>query len=186
MFEDSINLIAKLPAIAAAIYRCGAGAGRGGGKGCRLAGALPAVPLGRACNRHAPCPCPAWLLLCCPAWRTLLACSHYPRPPACLLTSCFLPLSHNLLLLRRSNTYKGGDLIDADPKLDWAANLSHMMGGCGRLLQGRGDGCSRDCPRSEGVPAGPLQRFGHPPACLPTPPPCPPLQQAMTTRAAWR
>lgn len=27
------------------------------------------------------------------------------------------------------NTYKGGKLIDADPKLDWAANLAHMMGG---------------------------------------------------------
>lgn len=26
------------------------------------------------------------------------------------------------------NTYKGGDVIEADPKLDWAANLSHMMG----------------------------------------------------------
>ena len=26
------------------------------------------------------------------------------------------------------NTYKGGNLIAADPKLDWAANLSHMMG----------------------------------------------------------
>ncbi|KAL4444343.1 hypothetical protein ABPG75_012080 [Micractinium tetrahymenae] len=26
------------------------------------------------------------------------------------------------------NTYKGGDLIDADSKLDWGANLSHMMG----------------------------------------------------------
>jgi len=25
-------------------------------------------------------------------------------------------------------TYKGGKYIDADPKLDWAANLSHMMG----------------------------------------------------------
>ena len=25
-------------------------------------------------------------------------------------------------------TYKGGDLIAADPKLDWAGNLSHMMG----------------------------------------------------------
>lgn len=47
MFEDSINLIAKLPTVAAAIYR---------------------------------------------------------------------------------NTYKGGDLIEADPSLDWAANLAHMMG----------------------------------------------------------
>mmetsp|Transcript_9601 Transcript_9601/g.26085 ORF Transcript_9601/g.26085 Transcript_9601/m.26085 type:complete len:464 (+) Transcript_9601:114-1505(+) len=26
------------------------------------------------------------------------------------------------------NTYKGGKLIDADPNLDWAGNLSHMMG----------------------------------------------------------
>lgn len=26
------------------------------------------------------------------------------------------------------NTYKGGKLIKADPKLDWAANLAHMMG----------------------------------------------------------
>ncbi len=26
------------------------------------------------------------------------------------------------------NTYKGGKLIDADPNLDWAANLAHMMG----------------------------------------------------------
>lgn len=26
------------------------------------------------------------------------------------------------------NTYKGGNLIEADPKLDWGANLSHMMG----------------------------------------------------------
>ncbi len=25
-------------------------------------------------------------------------------------------------------TYKGGEFIAADPKLDWAANLSHMMG----------------------------------------------------------
>ena len=28
------------------------------------------------------------------------------------------------------NTYKGGDVIEADPKLDWAANLSHQMGPC--------------------------------------------------------
>ena len=28
------------------------------------------------------------------------------------------------------NTYKGGDIIKSDPKLDWAANLSHMMGKC--------------------------------------------------------
>ena len=26
------------------------------------------------------------------------------------------------------NTYKGGDVIAPDPKLDWAGNLSHMMG----------------------------------------------------------
>jgi citrate synthase len=26
------------------------------------------------------------------------------------------------------NTYKGGDVIESDSKLDWAANLSHMMG----------------------------------------------------------
>ena len=26
------------------------------------------------------------------------------------------------------STYKGGKLIDADPKLDWAGNLAHMMG----------------------------------------------------------
>ena len=26
------------------------------------------------------------------------------------------------------NTYKGGDVIPADSKLDWAANLSHQMG----------------------------------------------------------
>ena len=26
------------------------------------------------------------------------------------------------------NTYKGGKLIPADPNLDWAGNLSHMMG----------------------------------------------------------
>lgn len=26
------------------------------------------------------------------------------------------------------NTYKGGELIPRDPKLDWAANLSHQMG----------------------------------------------------------
>ena len=26
------------------------------------------------------------------------------------------------------NTYKGGNSIEADSKLDWAANLSHMMG----------------------------------------------------------
>lgn len=27
-----------------------------------------------------------------------------------------------------TNVYKGGNTIQADPKLDWAANLSHMMG----------------------------------------------------------
>ncbi len=26
------------------------------------------------------------------------------------------------------NTYKGGNVIESDSKLDWAANLSHMMG----------------------------------------------------------
>ena len=30
------------------------------------------------------------------------------------------------MIYRKS--YKGGKYIDADPKLDWAANLSHMMG----------------------------------------------------------
>lgn len=29
-------------------------------------------------------------------------------------------------------TYKGGNQIAANPKLDWAANLSHMMGACMR------------------------------------------------------
>ncbi|KAI7838691.1 hypothetical protein COHA_007492 [Chlorella ohadii] len=37
------------------------------------------------------------------------------------------------------NTYKGGELIEADPKLDWAANLSHMMGyddeGCLEMMR---------------------------------------------------
>ena len=27
-------------------------------------------------------------------------------------------------------TYKGGKLIEADPQLDWAGNLAHMMGAC--------------------------------------------------------
>lgn len=31
-------------------------------------------------------------------------------------------------LIYRS-TYKSGQLIPADPSLDWAANLAHMMGG---------------------------------------------------------
>ena len=30
-------------------------------------------------------------------------------------------------MVRRS-TYKGGKQIEADPKLDWAGNLAHMMG----------------------------------------------------------
>lgn len=30
------------------------------------------------------------------------------------------------LIYRR--TYKGGNLIPRDPKLDWAGNLAHMMG----------------------------------------------------------
>ncbi len=30
-------------------------------------------------------------------------------------------------MMRRS-TYKGGKQIEADPKLDWAGNLAHMMG----------------------------------------------------------
>lgn len=29
-----------------------------------------------------------------------------------------------------TNVYKGGNTIQADSKLDWAANLSHMMGAC--------------------------------------------------------
>ena len=29
-----------------------------------------------------------------------------------------------------TNVYKGGNTIQADSKLDWAANLSHMMGMC--------------------------------------------------------
>ncbi|GAB4823211.1 hypothetical protein N2152v2_010257 [Parachlorella kessleri] len=37
------------------------------------------------------------------------------------------------------NTYKGGKLIDADPNLDWAANLAHMMGysdeGCLEMMR---------------------------------------------------
>ncbi|PRW60618.1 citrate synthase [Chlorella sorokiniana] len=37
------------------------------------------------------------------------------------------------------NTYKGGKLIEADPNLDWAANLSHMMGyddeGCLEMMR---------------------------------------------------
>lgn len=28
------------------------------------------------------------------------------------------------------HTFKGGDYIQPDPSLDWAANLAHMMGGC--------------------------------------------------------
>ena len=32
------------------------------------------------------------------------------------------------------NTYKGGKLIPRDPKLDWAANLSHQMGACAAHL----------------------------------------------------
>ena len=31
------------------------------------------------------------------------------------------------VLVRRA-TYKGGKQIEADPKLDWAGNLAHMMG----------------------------------------------------------
>ncbi len=31
-----------------------------------------------------------------------------------------------------TNTYKGGKTISADPKLDWAANLAHMMGAAGQ------------------------------------------------------
>lgn len=31
-------------------------------------------------------------------------------------------------------TYKGGKLIAADPNLDWAANLSHMMGACSPVI----------------------------------------------------
>lgn len=30
-----------------------------------------------------------------------------------------------------TNVYKGGNTIQPDSKLDWAANLSHMMGMCG-------------------------------------------------------
>ena len=37
------------------------------------------------------------------------------------------------------NTYKGGQLIPRDPKLDWAANLSHQMGAQPRL---RAWGCA--------------------------------------------
>lgn len=28
------------------------------------------------------------------------------------------------------NTYRGGDVIEPDSRLDWAANLAHMMGAC--------------------------------------------------------
>lgn len=35
------------------------------------------------------------------------------------------------------NVYKGGNLIEADPKLDWAANLAHQMGEPAQILQPR-------------------------------------------------
>ena len=31
-------------------------------------------------------------------------------------------------VMARRATYKGGKQIEADPKLDWAGNLAHMMG----------------------------------------------------------
>ena len=42
------------------------------------------------------------------------------------------------------NVYHGGKTIDADPKLDWAANLAHMMGALSPALQGM----DSDCPFS--------------------------------------
>ena len=87
MFEDSMNLIAKLPTIAAAIYRWGAA--------CALLHAA-------ACGGGNP----AWL-----GMRQLTTCLWIG------LAAC-------------RNTYKGGDLIEAHPSLDWGANLAHMMGAC--------------------------------------------------------
>lgn len=56
------------------------------------------------------------------------------RRPDTVQTNAMLQYIHTVRSVPpRSNTYKGGELIEADPKLDWAANLSHMMGGFGRV-----------------------------------------------------
>ena len=34
-----------------------------------------------------------------------------------------------------NSTYYNGKYISPDPKLDWAANLSHMMGECAEVLR---------------------------------------------------
>ena len=50
---------------------------------------------------------------------------------ACSCSFKTAPTRLNLPLTGRAacrNTYKGGDLIEANPSLDWGANLAHMMG----------------------------------------------------------
>ena len=51
------------------------------------------------------------------------------------------------------STYKGGKLIGADPKLDWAGNLAHMMGVCILMAQLCGLHCqSRWSQQSKTLP----------------------------------
>lgn len=96
MFEDSLNLIAKLPTIAATIYRRAFW-------GCRR-------------RRHGA------------ACGFVGAARRYLPGTAGLLPSHSLPYSLPFVLRFRRNTYKGGKLVEAHPQLDWAANLTHMMG----------------------------------------------------------
>ena len=101
MYEDSIDLIAKLPAIAATIYRCA------------------------TAQFHLLLPCHLPFV-------NRVSRSSGGEPPlfksnsvACIVHTIAAPI---IAAWCCRNTYKGGDLIAADPKLDWAANLSHMMG----------------------------------------------------------
>lgn len=67
--------------------------------------------------------CAGTACACLPDMLATSTCTKHVQSPTCTL----VPAS-SLALSCYRRTYKGGNYISADPNLDWAANLSHMMG----------------------------------------------------------